>query len=88
MIKKLSSVNIPIYLVRDKVYFPTSMESIVLEKSVQILEKKLNIKSININSNKSLSIDFKKRGIFGKFTKPNIKYSKRYLDNKKFFGIN
>ncbi|MAI76135.1 MAG: hypothetical protein CBC25_02915 [Pelagibacteraceae bacterium TMED65] len=88
LIKKLSSVNIPIYLVRDKVYFPTSMESIVLEKSVQILEKKLNIKSININSNKSLSIDFKKRGIFGKFTKPKIKYSKRYLDNKKFFGIN
>ena len=45
LIKKLSSVNIPIYLVRDKVYFPSAMESIVLEKSEEILTKKLNRKS-------------------------------------------
>ena len=61
LIKKLSSVNIPIYLVRDKVYFPSSMKSIVLEKSEEILLKKLRLKSIRINSKDSLSFDFKKK---------------------------
>ena len=88
LIKKLSSVNIPIYLVRDKVYFPSSMKSIVLEKSEEILLKKLRLKSIRINSKDSLSFDFKKKGFFGRFTKSKINYSKRFLENKKFFGIN
>ena len=64
------------------------MKSIVLEKSEEILLKKLRLKSIRINSKDSLSFDFKKKGFFGRFTKSKIYYSKRFLENKQFFGIN
>ena len=48
LVSKLINVKIPVYLVKDKVFFPSSMESIVLEKIEEILLKNLNKSSINL----------------------------------------
>ncbi len=87
LIGKLNGMNIPIFLVRDKVFFPTSKESIVLEKVEEILLNKLKIRSIKLNCKVSEPLELKKKGIFGRLVGPKTKFSKRYLENKKYFGI-
>ncbi len=87
LISKLSTVNIPIFLVRDKIYFPSDMESIILEKIEEILTKELNINKIKFICEKASDFKFEKKNFFGKLVESDTGFSKRYLDNKKFYEV-
>ncbi len=88
LISKLINVKIPIYLVKDKVFFPSSMESIVLEKVEEILLKNLKKSSINLNCSKSVDFNFKKTGFFGRLAGRKNDVSDRYMNNIKYYGLN
>ena len=61
LINKLKSVNIPIYLVGEKIYFPSNKESLVSEKIEEILSVLLELKSVKIECLVSYDYDFKKK---------------------------
>jgi len=87
LISKLLNVKIPIYLVKDIVFFPTSMQSIVLEKIEEILLKNLKKSSINLNCKKSVDFNFEKPSFFGRLRGKRNNVSKRYINNIKYFGL-
>ncbi len=87
LIKKLKSVNIPIYLVSEKIYFPSDKESLVLEKIEEILSVLLELKSMRINCFRSDVNNFKRKGLFARFRNSDKTMTKRYLTNKEYIGI-
>ncbi len=87
LIGVLSNLNIPTYLVRSRIYFPSKMESIVLEKIEEIMSKELKVKISRLNCEKVSNLEVKSRNFFSKFGKSELKYSKRYLNNKRYFRI-
>ena len=87
LITKFSSVNIPLYLVRDKVYFPSDKESLISEKIEEILSKLLDLNSVKIDCNKSQDFGFEKKGLFARFRNKNKIITRRYLENKRNIGI-
>ena len=88
LISVLSHLNIPIYLVRSRIYFPSNMESIVLEKIEEIMSKELRIKILKLNCEKVSNLEVNNRNFFSRFGKSELKYSERYLNNKRYFRIN
>ncbi len=86
LIDRLKHLDVPIYLVRDKVYFPSNKESVVSSKIEEILFKQLGVKVTSVNCKKSISFDNQKKGLFSRFTKSDINFSKRYLENMKYFN--
>ena len=72
---------------RDKIYFPTDKESLILEKIEKILFNGLHINDTKLHSEKASDFTFEKRNFFGRLVKSNVDFSKRYLDNKKLFGV-
>lgn len=88
LISVLSHLNIPIYLVRSRIYFPSNMESIVLEKIEEIMSKELRIKILKLNCEKVSNLEVNSRNFFSRFGKSELKYSERYLNNKRYFRIN
>ncbi|MFL2660894.1 MAG: hypothetical protein ACJ0G4_02990 [Alphaproteobacteria bacterium] len=87
LISKLINVKIPIYLVKDKIFYPTSMESIILEKMEEILLKNLKKSSIKLNCIKSVDFNFEKPSFFGRLRGMKNNISKRYINNIKYFGL-
>lgn len=87
LINKLKSVNIPIYLVGEKIYFPSNKESLISEKIEEILSVLLELKSVKIECLVSYDYGFKKKGLFARFRNSNRIITKRYLQNKKYLGI-
>ena len=87
LVSEIVSIKIPVFLVRDKIYFPTNRESIIFEKLEKILFNELNINNCKLNAKKASDFNFEKKNFFGRLVKSNIDFSKRYLDNKKLFGV-
>ena len=87
LVSEIINIKIPVFLVRDKIYFPTDRESIIFEKLEKILFNELNINNFKLSAEKASDFNFKKKKFFGRLVKSNIDFSKRYLDNKKLFGV-
>ena len=64
------------------------MESIVLEKIEEIMSKELRIKILKLNCEKVSNLEVNSRNFFSRFGKSELKYSERYLNNKRYFRIN
>ena len=47
----------------------------------------VNINNCKLNAKKASDFNFEKKNFFGRLVKSNIDFSKRYLDNKKLFGV-
>ena len=87
LIKRLNNVEIPIFLVREKIFFPDAMHRIILDKIEEIIEKRIKKKPVKITTRKSLPFKFEKGSFFGRFVKTKLNFSKRYLMKKKLFVI-
>ncbi len=87
LVYKINSLKIPIFLVRDKIYFPAEKQDKVLENLEEILSKEFHLSSIKIKCEKASDFDFGKKTFFGKLLQSKNDFSKRYLDNKNYFGI-
>ena len=87
LVSKTNSFKIPIFLITDKIYFPTEKQDVVLENLEEILFKEFHLSSIRMKCEKSSDFDFEKKRFFGKFLRSKNDFSKRYLDNKNYFGI-
>ncbi len=87
LVSEITSIKIPVFLVRDKIYFPTDRESIIFEKIERILFHELKINNVKLHAENASDFTFEKKTFFGKLVKSNIDFSKRYLDNKKLFGV-
>ena len=87
LIGVLSPLNIPTYLVRSRIYFPTAMESIVLAEIEKILSKNLDNSISKLKSEKASIYNTENRNFFGKLVKSDLKSSYRYMNNKRYFGI-
>ena len=87
LVSEITGVKIPVFLVRDKIYFPTDRESVIFEKLEKILFNELNLSNFKLNAEKAFDFTSKKKNFFGKLVKSNVDFSKRYLDNKKLFGV-
>ena len=87
LVSEIINIKIPVFLVRDKIYFPTDRESIIFEKLEKILFNELNINNLKLSAEKASDFNFEKKKFFGRLVKSNIDFSKRYLDNKKLFGV-
>lgn len=87
LISEITGIKIPVFLVRDKIYFPTDKESLIFEKLEKILFNELHINNFKLHSEKASDFTFEKRNFFGRLVKSNVDFSKRYLDNKKLFGV-
>ena len=87
LVSEITGIKIPVFLVRDKIYFPTDKESIIFEKIEKILFNELHIHNFKLHSEKASDFTFEKRNFFGRLVKSNVDFSKRYLDNKKLFGV-
>ena len=87
LVSEITNIKIPVFLVRDKIYFPTDRESIIFEKLEKIIFYELNLNNFKLNAEKAADFKFEKKNFFGKLVKSDIDFSKRYLDNKKLFGL-
>tara|TARA_B100000242_G_C42709184_1_gene331551 strand:- start:58 stop:531 length:474 start_codon:yes stop_codon:yes gene_type:complete len=87
LVSEITNINIPVFLVRDKIYFPSDRESIIFEKLEKIIFYELNLNNFKLNAEKASDFRFEKKNFFGKLVKSDIDFSKRYLDNKKLFGL-
>jgi len=85
LIKQLASSKIPVYLIKDKIFYSTIMEKIVLDKISIILEKALNLKQINIQPQRCHSYDFGDKSFFGRLVFSQSRFSARYLERKDFY---
>ncbi len=84
LIKNLVSARIPVFLVGDRILFPTVMEKIVLDKILEVLEKKFDFVKIKLKVNQCFKKNIKKeKFFFSRFSKNNLKYSSRYEMNLK-----
>ena len=87
LIKKICNMQIPIFLLRDKIYFPADKESIFLAEAEKILLQHFQMNSLKITSHKASELNFEKKSFFGRLLKSPNKTTKRYLANKNYFGI-
>ena len=87
LVSEIINIKIPVFLVRDKIYFPTDRESIIFEKLEKILFYELKISNFKLHAEKASDFNFVKKNFFGRLVNSNIDFSKRYLDNKKLFGL-
>ena len=87
LVSEITGIKIPVFLVRDKIYFPSDRESLIFEKLEKIIFYELNINNVKLRAEKASNFTFEKKNFFGRLVKSNIDFSKRYLDNKKLFGV-
>ena len=81
-----ASINIPLIKVRDKFFFPTNIESNVLEYVKKSINKTMSLNQINIRTIKCCSYSKKsERSIFQSLNSNKLVYTKRFKDNKKVF---
>lgn len=87
LIKKFVNVSFPLFKIKDKFYYLTRFESNLIEFLEEILSKYFILKKNQFKIIKCYDFNnTKKISIFGALSQKKIKYSKRFLENKKKFN--
>ena len=77
--------NIPVYLIKDKIYSPQSFSQIVKSNLDQILNHTLGEKKSEISFTDCASYNFKSKGFFSRMFKSNKSISRRYVERVKTY---
>ena len=85
LLKKCVPANIPVFLIKDKVFSPLNFAEIVKSNLEQIFNILLSEKKNDITYVNCTSYDFKSRGFFSRMFKSNKSISKRYIERVKTY---
>ena len=85
LLKKCVPSNIPVYLIKDKIYSPQSFSQIVKSNLDQILNHTLGEKKSEISFTDCASYNFKSTGFFSRMFKSNKSISRRYVERVKTY---
>lgn len=89
LLKFTVPLNIPVFLIRDKIYFTSNFKDKIILFLSEIVIKKFNIEKSFIKSFDCNQYNFKPRGFFSKIMAPkNQLFSKRYLKRVSEFKLN
>ncbi len=72
--------KIPVFLIQEKIYFPSNFQQNILKTLNEILEKKLGLSKSIIKSYPCDSNNFKNKAFFSNILSRKIKCSNRYLN--------
>ena len=87
LIKKTGDTSVPLFLVRDKIYFSLKFSDIITNKIGKILESELQKGKIDIKIYQCDSNHFQRKGFFGSIVSPRSNSSMRYLKRKNRYNI-
>ncbi len=86
LMKNFGTSNIPAILVLDKIFYPTKIHNNVTNYLYNFISKYSNHKKIQLKFQKCYAYNFgEKSSIFESLIGNNLKYSNRFLENKKKF---
>ena len=85
LLQKCVPSNIPVFMIKDKIYFSTDFSSLIKENLEKILENVLGLKKVKLSYVECLSYNFKSRGFFSNILKSDTPLSKRYEQRIKQF---
>ena len=83
LVKKFSPAEIPIFQIKDKVFFSNSVNNIVIEEVENIFQKLFNLKKVNFSIGKCYDFN-SKRNFFNKLLSKE-KFSRRYVERNKIY---
>ena len=72
--------KIPVFLIQEKIYFPTNFQQNILKTLDDVLEKELGLSKQAIKSYACESYNFENRPFFSNIFTRKIKFSTRYLN--------
>ena len=89
LLKNVASSSLPIIKIKDKFFFPTKFESNVVNYLKNYLSKIINSDKVDLQLNRSFSYNSEvNKSLFKRIIGSDLKYTDRYLVNKKeFLGI-
>ena len=85
LLKQCVPANIPVFLMKDKIFSPRSFVEIVKSALEEILKSSLEQKKTSITYIDCASFNFKSTGFFSRMFKSNKSISKRYIDRLKTY---
>ena len=77
--KKCVPANIPVFLIKDKIYSSLSFSEIVKSNLEQVFKSLLDEEKVDIGFNACVSYNFKSRGFLVECLNPTILYQKGIL---------
>ncbi len=87
LLKGIGDINVSLFLVKDKIYFPVDFGDIIASKIQKIIERQLNINKTDVKIYHCNPYDFKPKGFFGKIMAPKSNFSSRYLKRKNRYQL-
>lgn len=88
LLKTNLSMNNPIYLLKDKIYFSVSHQKNLISNLVKILEKKFKVKEISIKIELCKEVKSNKNKLFSNLLGVKDNVAERYIKNLKNFERN
>ena len=80
LLKETVPAKIPVFLVQEKIYFPTNFQQNILKTLDEVLEKELGSSKKDLKSYPCDSYNFKSKPFFSNIFSRKIKFSNRYLN--------
>ena len=80
LLKEIVPAKIPVFLIQEKIYFPTNFKQNILKTLDDVLEKELGSSKKVLKSYPCDSYNFEKRPFFSNILSRKIKFSNRYLN--------
>ena len=80
LLKETVPTKIPVFLIQEKIYFPTKFQQNILKTLDEVLEKELGSSKRVLKSYTCDSYNFENRPFFSNIFSRKIKFSTRYLN--------
>ena len=80
LLKETVPAKIPVFLIQEKIYFPTNFQQNILKTLDDVLEKELGSSKKDLKSYPCDSYNFKSKPFFSNIFSKKIKFSNRYLN--------